>query len=155
MTVKKTKTVTKTEPGVAYVNKYGWTFVLNRLTGKPLLPIKEVKIPATPEGIPAVQTLIAEGININVTLIFSQETYDEVAEAFISGLEQRHAAGKPLDHVASVASVFVSRVDTLIDSQLEFRMRRSTDDKEKAVLSALRHGEWPAVPSTLATRHPV
>src|SRR5207249_11852325 len=47
-TVKKTKTVTKTEPGVAYVNKYGWTFVLNRLTGKPLLPIKEVKIPATP-----------------------------------------------------------------------------------------------------------
>lgn len=96
-----------------------------------------IKIPATPEGIPAVQTLIAEGININVTLIFSQETYDQVAEAFISGIEQRHAAGKPLDHVASVASVFVSRVDTNIDSQLEFRMRRSTDDDEKTVLSGL------------------
>ncbi|PYT10204.1 MAG: transaldolase [Acidobacteria bacterium] len=96
-----------------------------------------IKIPATPEGIPAVQTLIAEGININVTLIFSQETYDQVAEAFISGLEQRHAAGKPLDHVASVASVFVSRVDTNIDGQLEFRMRRSTDDSDKGVLSGL------------------
>jgi transaldolase/glucose-6-phosphate isomerase len=96
-----------------------------------------IKIPATPEGIPAVQTLIAEGININVTLIFSQETYDQVAEAFISGLEKRHAAGQPLDHVASVASVFVSRVDTNIDSQLEFRIRRSTDDSEKAVLSGL------------------
>jgi transaldolase / glucose-6-phosphate isomerase len=96
-----------------------------------------IKIPATPEGIPAVRTLIAEGININVTLIFSQETYDQVAEAFISGLEQRHAAGKPLDHVASVASVFVSRVDTNIDSQLEFRIRRSTDDSEKALLSGL------------------
>ena len=96
-----------------------------------------IKIPATPEGIPAVRTLIAEGININVTLIFSQETYDQVAEAFISGLEQRHAAGKPLDHVASVASVFVSRVDTNIDTQLEFRIRRSTDETEKTVLSAL------------------
>ena len=96
-----------------------------------------IKIPATPAGIPAVRTLIADGININVTLIFSQETYDQVAEAYISGLEQRHASGGALDHIASVASVFVSRVDTLIDSQLEFRMRRSTDDKEKAELSAL------------------
>ncbi|MEK6323841.1 MAG: bifunctional transaldolase/phosoglucose isomerase [Acidobacteriota bacterium] len=96
-----------------------------------------IKIPATPAGIPAVRTLIAEGININVTLIFSQETYDQVSDAFISGLEQRHAAGQPLDHLASVASVFVSRVDTSIDSQLEFRIRRSTDDNEKAVLSAL------------------
>ncbi|MFY9555168.1 MAG: bifunctional transaldolase/phosoglucose isomerase, partial [Blastocatellia bacterium] len=96
-----------------------------------------IKIPATPAGIPAVRTLISEGININVTLIFSQETYDQVAEAYISGLEQRHAAGKPVDHIASVASVFVSRVDTSIDSQLEFRMRRSTGENEKSVLSAL------------------
>jgi len=96
-----------------------------------------IKIPATPAGIPAIRTLIADGLNINVTLIFSQETYDQVAEAYISGLEQRHAAGGALDHIASVASVFVSRVDSNIDSQLEFRMRRSTDDKEKATLSAL------------------
>jgi transaldolase/glucose-6-phosphate isomerase len=96
-----------------------------------------IKIPATPAGIPAIRTLIAEGININVTLIFSQETYDQVAEAFIGGLEQRHSAGGKLDHVASVASVFVSRVDTSIDSQLEFRARRSADDGEKATLTGL------------------
>ena len=96
-----------------------------------------IKIPATPAGIPAIQTLISEGININVTLIFSRETYDQVAEAYISGLEQRHAAGGALDHIASVASVFVSRVDTNIDAQLEFRARRSTDDTEKALLTGL------------------
>ena len=96
-----------------------------------------IKIPATPAGIPAIRTLISEGININVTLIFSQETYDQVTEAYISGIEQRHAAGGALDHIASVASVFVSRVDTNIDSQLEFRARRSTDDTEKAVLTGL------------------
>lgn len=96
-----------------------------------------IKIPATPAGIPAIRTLISEGININVTLIFSQETYDQVAEAFISGLEQRHSAGGALDHVASVASVFVSRVDTSIDSQLEFKARRAADDSEKAMLTGL------------------
>jgi len=96
-----------------------------------------IKIPATPAGIPAIRTLIAEGININVTLIFSEDTYNQVAEAYISGLEQRHAAGDKLDHVASVASVFVSRVDTLIDSQLEFRARRSSDASEKAALTGL------------------
>jgi transaldolase/glucose-6-phosphate isomerase len=96
-----------------------------------------IKIPATPEGIPAIQSLIAEGININVTLIFSQETYEQVAEAYISGLEQRASAGDPVDHIASVASVFVSRIDTAIDSQLEFRCRRSTDEAEKAKLTAL------------------
>jgi transaldolase/glucose-6-phosphate isomerase len=96
-----------------------------------------IKIPATPAGIPAIKTLIADGININVTLIFSQETYDQVAEAFISGLEQRRASGGALDHIASVASVFVSRVDTSIDAQLEFRGRRSTDENEKAMLTDL------------------
>jgi transaldolase / glucose-6-phosphate isomerase len=96
-----------------------------------------IKIPATPEGIPAIEALIAEGININVTLIFSQETYDQVAEAFIRGLEKRAGAGQPVDHIASVASVFVSRIDTAIDNQLEFRIRRSNDDAEKEKLSSL------------------
>jgi len=96
-----------------------------------------IKIPATPAGIPAIKTLIADGININVTLIFSQETYDQVTEAFISGLELRRASGGALDHVASVASVFVSRVDTSIDAQLEFRARRSSDESEKAMLTGL------------------
>jgi transaldolase/glucose-6-phosphate isomerase len=96
-----------------------------------------IKIPATPAGIPAIEQAIAAGININVTLIFSQETYDQVAESYIRGLEQRAGAGEPVDHIASVASVFVSRIDTAIDNQLEFRIRRSSDDAEKATLSAL------------------
>ena len=117
-----------TENSIAQARRL-WT-ALNR-------PNVMIKIPATPAGIPAIKTLIAEGININVTLIFSQETYDQVAEAFISGLEQRKASGGALDHVASVASVFVSRVDTSIDAQLEFRARRSTDENEKAMLTGL------------------
>lgn len=96
-----------------------------------------IKIPATPEGIPAIRECIATGININVTMIFAMENYEEVAEAYISGLEQRAAAGRPIDHVASVASVFVSRIDTAIDNQLEFRIRRSEDKDEKAALSGL------------------
>jgi transaldolase/glucose-6-phosphate isomerase len=96
-----------------------------------------IKIPATAEGLPAIRALIAEGININVTLIFSQETYELVAEAYIDGLEQRAGAGKPVDHVASVASVFVSRIDTAIDNQLEYAIRRSSDEAEKARLGKL------------------
>jgi transaldolase / glucose-6-phosphate isomerase len=96
-----------------------------------------IKIPATPEGLPAIRECIAAGININVTMIFAIENYEEVAEAYVSGLEQRAAAGQPVDHVASVASVFVSRIDTAVDSQLEARIRRSDDENEKATLSAL------------------
>jgi transaldolase/glucose-6-phosphate isomerase len=96
-----------------------------------------IKIPATPAGIPAIEQAIAEGININVTLIFSQEIYNEVAESYIRGLEKRAEAGLPVDTIASVASVFVSRIDTAIDSQLEFRIRRSSDDAEKEKLNAL------------------
>ncbi|HEX5513607.1 MAG TPA: transaldolase, partial [Gammaproteobacteria bacterium] len=78
-----------------------------------------IKVPATVEGLTAIETLIADGINVNVTLLFAVERYAAVAEAFIRGLEQRAAAGKPVDHVASVASFFVSRVDTAVDKQLE------------------------------------
>jgi transaldolase/glucose-6-phosphate isomerase len=96
-----------------------------------------IKIPATPAGIPAIEETIADGINVNVTLIFSQGFYDQVAEAYIRGLERRAGAGLPVEGIASVASVFVSRVDTAIDNQLEFRMRRSGDEDEKARLAAL------------------
>jgi transaldolase/glucose-6-phosphate isomerase len=96
-----------------------------------------IKIPATPEGIPAIRECIAAGVNVNVTMIFAMKNYEEVAEAYISGLEQRAAAGQPLDHVASVASVFVSRIDTAVDNQLEFRIRHSEDENEKAKLSGL------------------
>ncbi len=96
-----------------------------------------IKVPAAPEGLPAIEELIADGININVTLIFAQEVYERVMNAYISGLEKRAAAGKPLDHVASVASFFVSRIDTAVDHALEFRIRRSTDEQEKAKLRSL------------------
>ncbi|HXF86167.1 MAG TPA: transaldolase, partial [Anaerolineales bacterium] len=77
-----------------------------------------IKIPATKEGIPAIRKAIAAGVNVNVTLIFSLTRYAEVMNAYLSGLEDRLAAGHPIDHIASVASFFVSRVDTKIDPKL-------------------------------------
>jgi len=78
-----------------------------------------IKIPATQAGIPAITAATAEGINVNITLIFARERYAAVMDAFLRGLEQRVAAGKPIDHIASVASFFVSRVDSNVDKQLE------------------------------------
>jgi transaldolase/glucose-6-phosphate isomerase len=78
-----------------------------------------IKIPATPEGIAAIRQTIALGINVNVTLIFSNDVYSQVIEAYISGLEDRAANGLPLGHIASVASFFVSRIDSAADKQLE------------------------------------
>ena len=77
-----------------------------------------VKIPATPQGIPAIRHSIAAGINVNVTLIFSLDRYSEVMEAYISGLEERQSNAESLDRIASVASFFVSRVDTKVDARL-------------------------------------
>src|SRR5204862_3945431 len=82
-----------------------------------------VKIPATPPGLPAIRQMIGEGVNINVTLIFSTERYDEVVEAFQGGMEDLRAAGGDLRKVASVASLFVSRVDTKVDKLLEQRLQ--------------------------------
>ncbi len=78
-----------------------------------------VKIPATREGIPAIQSSIAHGININITLIFSLQRYAEVIEAYLAGLEERIANNLPIGHIASVASFFVSRIDTKVDGWLE------------------------------------
>jgi transaldolase len=77
-----------------------------------------IKIPGTFEGIAAVEALLVDGINVNVTLLFSVERYDEIARAYMSALERRKAAGKPLAGVASVASFFLSRIDTRVDEQL-------------------------------------
>jgi transaldolase/glucose-6-phosphate isomerase len=77
-----------------------------------------IKIPATPAGIPAIRRCIAAGININITLIFSRARYAEVMQAYLSGLEDRLSAGRPIGHIASVASFFVSRVDTKVDERL-------------------------------------
>ncbi|WCT14799.1 transaldolase [Mucilaginibacter jinjuensis] len=78
-----------------------------------------IKIPGTEEGIPAIKELISEGININVTLLFGLERYRAVAEAYVEGLEARLAKGESIEHVASVASFFLSRIDTMLDPQLE------------------------------------
>ena len=78
-----------------------------------------IKVPATKQGLPAIETLLSEGINVNITLIFSVERYREVAEAFLSALEARKAAGQPLESVASVASFFVSRVDTICEKAFD------------------------------------
>src|SRR5262249_4644116 len=96
-----------------------------------------IKIPATPAGIPAIEKAIAAGVNVNVTLIFSVETYEAVASAYIAGLEQRIRQGGSGNDVHSVASVFVSRVGTAVDNLLEFRIRRSDNEAEKKRLSAL------------------
>jgi transaldolase/transaldolase/glucose-6-phosphate isomerase len=78
-----------------------------------------IKIPGTAEGLPAIRRAISEGININVTLLFGLGRYEEVTEAYISGLEDRIHAGKPIDHIASVASFFLSRIDVIIDPILQ------------------------------------
>jgi transaldolase / glucose-6-phosphate isomerase len=85
-------------------------------TGKPNVMIK---IPATPEGIPAIREMISRGVNINVTLIFSPDVYEEVAEAYIQGLEDRIKKGGNINEISSVASFFISRIDTVIDKQLD------------------------------------
>ncbi len=77
-----------------------------------------IKVPATPAGIPAIRTLISKGINVNVTLLFAKEAYEQVAEAYISGLEEHAAKGHDVSHVASVASFFISRIDTAVDKRL-------------------------------------
>lgn len=91
-----------------------------------------VKIPATLEGLPAIKEAIAAGVNVNVTLIFSRERYWAVMDAFINGLEARLAAGLPIDTIASVASFFVSRVDTKVDGQLNGMIDRGGAHAEKA-----------------------
>jgi transaldolase len=88
-----------------------------------------VKVPATPAGLPAIEQLISEGRNINITLMFSIKHYEAVAEAYIRGLERRAQAGQPLADIASVASVFVSRVETLADKRIEEKMRANPRDR--------------------------
>ena len=96
-----------------------------------------IKVPATPEGIPAIEQLISEGVNVNVTLLFSQDAYERAAKAYISGLEKRSAQGQPLDHVASVASFFISRIDSAIDKLLDEKMKSTNSPDEKNLLQAV------------------
>ncbi len=96
-----------------------------------------VKVPGTAEGIPAFQQLISEGININVTLLFAQEVYEKVAEAYIAGVEQLAANGGDLPRIASVASFFISRIDSAVDALLTARLKTAKSDAEKNELQSL------------------
>ena len=97
-----------------------------------------IKVPGTAEGLPAIRQLIGEGININVTLLFAQEVYEKVADAYIAGLEDLAERGGNLKKMASVASFFISRIDTLVDSKLEEKSKATTDAKQQAFLKDLR-----------------
>ena len=87
-----------------------------------------IKVPGTPEGARAVRTLIADGVNVNITLLFSRDAYSEVIEAYLGGLEDRIAAGKPIHQLSSVASFFVSRVDTEVDKRIEALLANASPD---------------------------
>ena len=96
-----------------------------------------IKVPATPQGIPAIQELVGEGINVNVTLLFAQDAYQRVAEAYMAGLEIYSAQGGDLARVASVASFFVSRIDTAVDALIADRLQAGTGSNESSLLRGL------------------
>jgi transaldolase / glucose-6-phosphate isomerase len=96
-----------------------------------------IKIPGTAEGIPAIRQLLSEGININVTLLFAQPVYEEVAAAFIDGVEKFAATGGDVSKVASVASFFISRIDSLVDSLVGDKLKKETDGSRKAKLQGI------------------
>jgi transaldolase len=93
-----------------------------------------IKVPGTEEGAIAVRTLIGAGLNVNITLLFAIEAHRRVIKAYIAGLEDRVKAGKPVDHIASVASFFVSRVDTEIDKRLDALAAKASGDEQKKIL---------------------
>ena len=96
-----------------------------------------IKIPGTAEGLPAIRQAIGEGININVTLLFAQEVYEMVAAAYLAGLEDLAARGGNLKKMAGVASFFISRIDTLIDSMINERLKSTSDAGQQALLKSL------------------
>jgi transaldolase/glucose-6-phosphate isomerase len=100
--------------------------VLNR-------PNVMIKIPATPEGIPAIEESIANGININITLIFSNDVYSQVMEAYLRGLERRVEQGLPINEISSVASFFVSRIDALAEKQMEAKLKDNDDPEIRSL----------------------
>lgn len=97
-----------------------------------------IKVPGTAEGIPAIRQLVGEGININVTLLFAQDVYEQVANAYLDGLETLAATGGNLQKMASVASFFISRIDSLIDGMLADKLKTTTDASQKTLLTGLQ-----------------
>jgi transaldolase / glucose-6-phosphate isomerase len=97
-----------------------------------------IKVPGTKECVPVIRQLLEEGININITLLFAQSAYEKVAEAFIAALEARAAKNQDIAHIASVASFFVSRIDTLADSLIDEKLKSASDASQKALLNGLK-----------------
>ncbi len=97
-----------------------------------------IKIPGTPEGLPAIRQCLEDGININITLLFAQSAYEKVAEAYLAALEARAAKGQDISHIASVASFFVSRIDTLIDGMIDEKLKAGADGAQKGLLESLQ-----------------
>jgi transaldolase len=125
-----------------------------RLWGALNRPNVFIKVPATTEGLPAIQQLISEGINVNVTLLFGLPRYRQVAEAYVAGIEARVAQGKPVQHVASVASFFVSRIDGLVDTLVEkFIAQHSQEpDSRKTELAQQARGQVAIASAKMAYR---
>jgi transaldolase/glucose-6-phosphate isomerase len=96
-----------------------------------------IKIPGTAEGLPAIRQAIGEGINVNVTLLFAQEVYEKVAEAHIAGLEDLAKRGGDLKKIGGVASFFISRIDSLVDSMINDKLKTATDAQQQALLKSL------------------
>jgi transaldolase len=94
-----------------------------------------IKSPGTPAGVPAIETVLREGVNVNVTLLFSQEMYEEVAWAFVRALEQRAAKGQDLAGIAGVASFFVSRIDSAVDAMIDVRLPQAAPERKKLMES--------------------
>ena len=97
-----------------------------------------IKVPATPEGIPAIRQLLEDGLNINITLLFAQSAYEQVAEAFLAALEARTAKGRDISHIASVASFFVSRIDSLVDGKIDEKLKTAADAGQMTLLESIR-----------------
>jgi transaldolase/glucose-6-phosphate isomerase len=96
-----------------------------------------IKIPGTAEGLPAIRQAIGEGINVNVTLLFAQEVYEKVAEAHIAGLEDLAKRGGDLKKIGGVASFFISRIDSLVDSMINDKLKTAADAQQQALLKSL------------------
>jgi transaldolase/glucose-6-phosphate isomerase len=96
-----------------------------------------IKIPGTAEGLPAIRQAIGEGINVNVTLLFAQEVYEKVAEAHIAGLEDLAKRGGNVKKIGGVASFFISRIDSLVDSMIEEKLKTTTDAQQQVLLKSL------------------
>lgn len=111
-----------------------------------------VKVPGTREGLPAIETLTAQGISINITLLFSQKVYAQVLEAYIAGLEKFVAGGGNPKKIASVASFFVSRIDVEVDKQLDAKIAAANDKDQKARLEVLK-GKVAIANAKLAYQH--